>query len=127
MSRTAARRFHISLLLVVSLLFSQLALAGYLCPSASESQTVMEMVPGEPCEGMATADEPTVLCFQHCTDAPQSFEGVKLFSLALPAVVQVLLVPLSIDAAAQQAALSVNGEPQPPPEPVFLSTLRLRV
>jgi hypothetical protein len=129
MSRTAARRFHISLLLVVSLLFSQLALAGYLCPSAGEAaQAVMEMAPGEPCEGMATADDQSVLCFQHCTDAPQSFEGVKLFSLPLPAVVQVVLVPLTIDTAAQQAAIAADaGQAHPPPEPVFLSTLRLRV
>ena len=129
MSRPFARRFHISFLLVLSLLFSQLALAGYLCPGAAEpAQAVMEMAPGEPCEGMAAAEDLTVLCHQHCTDAPQSFEGVKLFSLPLPAVVQVLLVPLTIDAAAQEAAVFAHArQDQPPSEPLFLSTLRLRV
>jgi hypothetical protein len=129
MSRSVARRFRISFLLVLSLLFSQLALAGYICSAAAEpEQAVMEMAPGEPCEGMDAAQDLTVLCHQHCTDAPQSFEGVKLFSLPLPAVVQELLVPLTLDAAAQEAAVFAHaGQAQPPPEPVFLSTLRLRV
>jgi hypothetical protein len=129
MSRTAARRFHISLLLVVSLLFSQLALASYVCPAGGEAeQSVMEMAPGEPCEGMAAEQDRTVLCYQHCTDAPQSSDAVKLPSLSMPAVVQVLLVPLALDRATQDAALFADArQGQPPPEPVFLSTLRLRV
>ena len=129
MSRTKARRFPTIFLLVVSLLFSQLALANYVCPGATEpGPGVMEMAPGEPCEGMAAEQEQTVLCYQHCTDAPQSFDGMKLPSLSVPVVVQVLLVPLTVDAAAQEASLFADaGQGQPPPEPVFLSTLRLRV
>lgn len=129
MSRTTARRFHTIFLLVVSLLFSQLALANYICPSGpGPGPGVMEMAPGEPCEGMAAGQDQTVLCHQHCTDAPQSFDGVKLPSLSIPVVVQVLLVPLTVDAATQEAALFADaGQGQPPPEPVFLSTLRLRV
>ena len=129
MLRTKARRFHTIFLLVVSLLFSQLALANYVCPGAVEPvQGVMEMAPGEPCEGMAAAQDQTVLCYQHCTDAPQSFDGMKLPSLSVPVVMQVLLVPLTVDVATQEAAVFADaGEGQPPPEPVFLSTLRLRV
>jgi hypothetical protein len=125
MRRTAAR-IATTLVAVVSLLFMQLALASYVCP-ASQTEPVMDM----PCEDMAApqpADAP-VLCHQHCTDAAQSFEPLRLPTLALPAVVQVLVVPLRIDVAAneQAVAFASKGEAQPPPSPVFLSTLRLRV
>ena len=127
-SRTA-RRFSTAVLVVLSLLFSQLALANYVCPtSAAGEPVVMEMAPGEPCEGMASDQDQPVLCLQHCTNAPQSFDAVKLPTVSLPAVVHVLLVPVVIDTAAQEAhAYATAGEAQPPPEPVFLSTLRLRV
>jgi hypothetical protein len=129
MFRSPIRRFHIAILVVLSLLFSQLALASYICPGSAEGEeAVMEMAPGEPCEGMAPDQERTVLCYQHCTDAPQSFDAVKLPTLSLPAIVQVLLVPLSLEAASEATARPPGlGEPQPPPEPVFLATLRLRV
>jgi hypothetical protein len=129
MLRTTARRFHSIVLVVASLLFSQLALANYVCPSAVEpGQGMMEMASGEPCEGMSSAQDQTVICYQHCTDAPQSFDGMKLPSLSVPVVVQVLLVPLTVDMATQEAAVFADaGQGQPPPEPVFLSTLRLRV
>jgi hypothetical protein len=96
----------------------------------------MDMVPGMPCAGMdAGSDQPAnppadqpVLCHQHCTNAAQSFEPLKLPTVSLPAVVQVLLVPLHVEPANRQAiALAASQEPQPPPSPVFLSTLRLRV
>lgn len=129
MLRTASRRFGTTLLVVLSLLFSQLALANYVCPGAAEAeQAVMDMAPGEPCEGMAAQKDRTVICYQHCTDAPQSSDGLKLPSLSLPAVVQVLLVPLTVDSATREAAAFADAGPaHPPPGPVFLSTLRLRV
>lgn len=129
MFRRLAHRFSTTVLVVLSLLFTQLALANYICQTGSGAeQSVMEMAPGEPCEGMAATAEKTVLCHQHCTDAPQSFDGVKLPSVSVPAVVQVLTVPLALDIADQEAhAFASAGEGQPPPEPVFLSTLRLRV
>lgn len=129
MFRIAARRFRTSLVAVLSLLFAQLALANYLCPIAGATeQGIMEMAPGEPCQGMAVAQDRTVLCHQHCTDAPQSFEGVKLPALSVPVVLQVLLVPMTLDTATQQAAAFAGAGPeQPPPEPLFLSTLRLLV
>jgi hypothetical protein len=125
----SARRFSTAILVVLSLLFAQLALANYVCPTgAAGEQAVMEMAPGEPCEGMTSDQDQPVLCLQHCTNAPQSFDAFKLPTISLPAVLQVLLVPLAIDAAAQEAqAHAGQGEAQPPPEPVFLSTLRLRV
>jgi hypothetical protein len=110
----------------MSLLFMQLALASYVCP-ATQPEPVMAM----PCEDMAPAQpaDTPALCHQHCTNAAQSFEPVKLPTLTLPAVVQVLVVPLRIDVAASEQAVvfASKGEAQPPPSPVFLSTLRLRV
>jgi hypothetical protein len=127
MLRTAARRLGTTVLVVVSLLFAQLALANSVCEAAAE-QDVMEMAPGEPCEGMAAQKDRTVLCYQHCTDAPQSPDGVKLPSLSIPAVIQVLLVPLTLDVATREADVFADAGPgHPPPEPLFLSTLRLRV
>lgn len=131
MVRRSARRLATSFLVVLSLLFSQLALANYVCPtgdSAKSASAMMEMAPGQPCEGMASDQDQQALCHQHCTNAPQSFDAVKLPSVSLPTVVQVLLVPLVTDAADQEAQAYANeGEAQPPPEPIFLSTLRLRV
>ena len=116
MLRTTARRFHTILLLVCSLLFSQLALANYVCPGGAEAgQGAMEMASGEPCEGMATEQDQTAICHQHCTDAPQSFDGMKLPSLSIPAVLQVLLVPLTLDAATQEAAVFADAGPGPSP------------
>jgi len=128
MFRSAARRTGTALLVVLAMLFSQLALASYLCPADSgEEPAIMQMAPGEPCQGMGADPDQPVLCHQHCTDAPHSADGLKLPTVSLPAVVQVLVVPLAIDPAAQAGAFAVALEAQPPPDPLFLSTLRLRV
>lgn len=96
----------------------------------------MEMAPGEPCETMAKAmdagkamdQEQPVLCHQHCVNAPQSFDPVQVPAVSLPAVVLVLVVPALLDAAAAAAAMTFDGGmARPPPDPLFLSTLRLRV
>jgi hypothetical protein len=122
---------------VVSLLFSQLALANYVCPPVAPAQIApmaMEMASGEPCESMgmvagkAMDEEQPVLCHQHCVNAPQSFEPVQVPVLSLPAVVQVLVVPLLLDAGATESVVFAHaGRERPPPDPLFLSTLRLRV
>lgn len=127
-SRTA-RRLSTTILVVLSLLFSQLALANYICPTGSgERQVVMEMAPGEPCEGMASDQNQPALCYQHCANVPQSFDPVQVPSVSLPAVVQVLVVPLLLDAdASESVAFAEVGRERPPPDPLFLSTLRLRV
>ena len=114
-------------LVVLSLLFSQLALASYACPGeAAPASAAMTMAAGESCEGMDTAQP--VLCHQHAADMSLSFEPAKLATPSLPAIVQVLLVPLVL--AAQDQALPQQARPErqhPPPDPVFLATLRLRV
>ena len=124
------RRLHhlaTTFLVVVSVLFAQLALAQYICPagSAGEVAVAMEMADGQPCAGMAGDGEQPVLCHQHCADAAQSFEPLKLPSVSLPAVVQVLVVARWPGDTPQRPGAA--PEAQPPPAPVFLSTLRLRV
>lgn len=125
----ATRRLTTTALVVLSLLFSQLALAAYTCPMGmTQPQAAMEMEPGQPCEGMGTDSSQPVLCHQHCVNAPQSPDTIKVPTVGLPAVVQILVVPLATDAAALDARVhAVRVEGQPPPEPIFLSTLRLRV
>jgi hypothetical protein len=121
------QRCTTSLFVVVSLLFSQLALANYVCPGKADMEQMSQMMAsGTPCEGM-DASAP-VLCHQHATDASQSFEMAKVATPTLPIVVQMLLVPLLLDSPAA-ASLPYSGRPeaQPPPDPVFLQTLRLRV
>ena len=130
MARRSARRFTTSVLVVLSLLFSQLALANYICPTAvgEMAQVVMEMAPGEPCEGMTSDQEQPALCYQHCANVPQSFDSVQAPTVSLPAVVLVLIVPALLDAGTSSAALAADaGQARPPPDPLFLSTLRLRV
>jgi len=120
-------RCRIAFVVMASLLFSQLALASYVCPGVADAVAMAEMMAaGEPCEGMDSAQP--VLCHQHAADMTLSHEQVKVATPSLPAVIQVLLVPLVLEA--QLAAASpVPAAPQlrPPPDPLFLSTLRLRV
>ena len=117
----------IGLFMVISLLFSQLALAAYVCPGVPDTAAMAErMAAGEPCDGMDTAQP--VLCHQYSANAPQSAELSKVPAPSLPAIIQVLVVPAVADAIAT-LALPVASAPEarPPPDPVFLSTLRLRV
>ncbi|MGJ7582801.1 PAS domain S-box protein [Variovorax sp. RHLX14] len=112
---------------VLALLFSQLALAGYVCPGTSDAESMTEMVAiGMPCEGMDTAQP--VLCFQHAADLSLSYEPVKLATPSLPAIVQVVVMPLVLVSDGHAFPPQAVPERQhPPPDPVFLATHRLRV
>jgi hypothetical protein len=125
-SRSAARRCLTSVVVVISVLFSQLALASYLCPGMASPAQMAPMADGVPCEGMDPATP--VLCHQHATDASQTFEMAKVAAPTLPVVIHVLVIPLLLDPGSA-ASLPFQGRPeaQPPPDPVFLQTLRLRV
>ena len=124
MTRQCLHRLTTTFVVVLSLLFSQLALASYVCPSLADA--VEMMAAGEPCEGMDEAQP--VLCHQYSFSAAQTFEAVKLAAPTLPAVVQVFVVPLVLEAEAAVAVpLAAAPQARPPPDPLFLSTLRLRV
>jgi hypothetical protein len=130
MLRRPFHRLTTTFFVVLSLLFSQLALANYVCPgqaSASATAAMAEMMAaGQPCEGMDEAQP--VLCHQHSASAAQSFEAVKLPAASLPMIVQVVVMPWVLQAF-EVEALPVASAPEarPPPDPLFLSTLRLRV
>lgn len=123
----AIHRLITVLAAVLALLFSQFVLANYICPGQGNVQSMAAMmVAGQPCEGMDPA-QPT-LCHQHSADSAQSFEVVELPSASLPARVQVLILPLVPDADdSVVAAIASAPDARPPPDPLFLSTLRLRV
>ena len=127
MFRRHSHRLTTTFFVVLSLLFSQLALANYVCPQQAEVDAMAEMMAsGTPCEGM-DQDQPA-LCAEHSKASAQSFETIKLPTVSLPVVVQVLEFPLELDAAAALAVpVAATPEAQPPPDPLFLSTLRLRV
>jgi hypothetical protein len=119
--------FLVVMTLLFSLLFSQLALAQYVCPGQANVQAMAAQVAsGQPCAGL-DQDQP-VLCHQHSADPAKTFEAVKLPVLAQPAVVQVLVLPLLLQAREARAVPpAATPAAQPPPDPLFLSTLRLRV
>ena len=126
-SRRLLHRFVTPMFVVVSLLFSQLALANYVCPAASAVDTMAEMMAaGVPCEGMDPAAPQ--LCHQMSADAGQSVEMAKLVTPSLPAIVHVVVLPIQHDSAwALLTPFSDRPEARPAPAPIFLQTLRLRV
>jgi hypothetical protein len=127
MARRCTHRLATALLVVLSLLFSQLALAHYVCPGQGTMKSMAAMAAsGHSCDGM-DRQQPT-LCHQHAADPGKTFEVVKLPAVSLPAVVQVLELPLVLEAtiAASRPGVAAS-QAQAPPGPLYLSTLRLRV
>ncbi|MEO6277615.1 hypothetical protein [Roseateles sp.] len=127
MSRRAARKLTTVFFTVLSLLFSQLALARYVCPQQAHMAAMASMLQaGTPCVGMDS--QLPGLCHQHSADAGQSFEAVKLPTASQPLLIQVLALPLLAEADEVSAMPpGAVGEAHPPPDPLFLATLRLRV
>ncbi len=141
-------RFHRSLtalLAVLALLWSQLALAVYVCPGVgvrTGAPTMVErMAAGEPCDGIADSvvtgqtaqTAQTALCHQHCTNAPQSAGTPQPPLPTLPVLVQAWPVPQSLAPvvsapdALPAAHKAGTVAPRPPPNPLFLASLRVRV
>jgi len=113
-------------MVVLSLLFSQMALANYLCPAQVPAPAMMEMTPGTPCDGMDP--EQPALCHQHVADPGQVAQPAQVAVLSLPAIVEVRFAPIGLRALdAVAVPRTSSAEAQPPPDPVFLATLRLRV
>jgi hypothetical protein len=125
--RRRLHRLTTTFFVVLSLLFSQLALASYVCPGQQDAEAMAAMAEaGQPCDGMDNAQP--VLCHQHSADPAKTVEAVKLPVVGLPAIVQVIELPPALGAEAAHALPpTATSEAQPPPDPVFLSTRRLRV
>lgn len=127
MGRLRTHRLTTALVVVLSLLFSQLALAQYACPRQATLEAMAAMArSGHSCAGMDPRQP--ALCHQHAADPGQAFEAVKLPTASLPAIVQMLEWPL-VRPGVVAAVLprSASAEAQAPPGPLYLSTLRLRV
>jgi hypothetical protein len=132
-------------LAVLVLMWSQWALAAFVCPGlghaagtaagASPSSLAMaeRMAAGEPCDGMAAGGDnvPSALCQPHCADAPQSADTPPTPGPTLPALVQAWPAPLQPAQEAlgtgMPAQCADEATPRGPPKPLFLATLRLRV
>jgi hypothetical protein len=125
--RRFTSRIVTAIMVTIALLFSQFALAQYVCPGTVDMGAMAEMAArGEPCEGMDAAQP--VLCHQHIAAPLQSVDPIKPGTPSSPAVIQILTLP-QVDVAMTSTTMPVFVEPEihPPPDPLFLSTLRLRV
>lgn len=122
-----AHRLTTASIVTLALLFSQWALASYACPGASDPAVMAEMTAaGQPCDGMDAAQP--VLCHEQAAAAAQSFEAVELPAPSMPLIVQLVVLPVVLDAASAIGLPTVDAaEARPPPGPLFLSTLRFRV
>jgi len=119
-------RYLTAFAVIASLLFSQLALANYVCPGQANMTPMPDMsAAGMPCEGMD--DVRPALCHEHAS-APQSIDVLKILAPTLPIIVHVLVVPRVVDPATADIAMSrAIAAARSPPNPLFLSTLRLRI
>lgn len=127
MPKLRLHRLATTFIMVLSLLFSQLALASYVCPLDADADAMAAMVQaGQPCEGIDT--QQPALCHEHSANPAKTFEAVKLPAVALVAVIQVLELPFVLDALEAHAVpATASSEGHPPPDPLFLTTLRFRV
>jgi len=124
------RRLHrclTAIVVAVAMLASPLALARYLCPGQSDTATMAAMMKaGMPCAGMDRA-EPS-LCQPYPAEAMADFQELRLPVAFRPVLVHILERPRVTESdLAQAMPVAATPEAQPPPDPLFLSTLRLRV
>ncbi|MBV8468429.1 MAG: hypothetical protein JOY60_01015 [Burkholderiaceae bacterium] len=127
MSRRSTHRLITVLLVALSLLFGQLAMASYVCPAEADPSAMAEaMASGQSCDQM-DAQQPA-LCHQHAVDPGKTFEVAKVPVPSLPALILVLELAPAGESVAVQSVLDARPlDERPPPAPPFLSTLRLRV
>lgn len=123
-------RFATVLIALASLVFMQLALAGYSCPGAqSKVQQAAAMAEaGMPCAGsmsMSMDDEQPGLCHAHCVAGQQASDNhpLQVLAVALPAglaLERVALEPV-IRSAPQDSLLARTTAP-----PLSIRNCRLR-
>jgi len=113
--------------MVLSLLYAQWALASYACPGQAHAEAMAAMMAaGQPCDAMDPAQP--ALCHQHATGTTPSVEASQMPVTPLPALVQVLALPLVVEAGTVLAQpIPARSDARPPPDPLFQSTLRIRV
>jgi hypothetical protein len=127
------RRTWTACLAVLVLLWSQLALAAYACPGTGAAAMAERMAAGQPCDGMADAGDTAqpALCHQHCADASQSADTAQPPVPTLPMMLLAWPAPVRLLPGVPGAVPPVQGVAgtalRPPPNPLFLSTMRLRV
>jgi hypothetical protein len=124
------RRSFTAFATIAALLFAQLALAGYACPAAADAQARTAMAAmaaaGLPCAAMD--DALPALCHEHGVAAAQSSEHAKQPVPTPPRVVTVVVLPAAPEGSLHEPpAWQADQTPRPPPDPIFLATLRLRV
>jgi hypothetical protein len=127
MLRRPLHRLITTLLVVLSLLWAQLALASYACPGASDVASMAAMVgSGAPCHGMD--EQQPALCHGHAAPDAASAETPKWPVLQQPVLMHLPALRV-VREADQPRPLPRFSSPdtRPPPGRVFLSTLRLRV
>ena len=122
-----SQRRTVTFFVLAAMLCAQAALASYVCGGSVAAGTMAaKMSAGEPCDGMDSAAP--ALCHQRAADTSQSFEAAKVATASLPAIVHELVLPSLREVDLPQGVpASTAPELHPPPDPVFLSTLRLRV
>lgn len=124
-----SRPFRLATTFVVgmALLFSQLALAWYVCPREADVEAMAAIMDaGQPCEGMDETQP--LLCHEYMASPAKTFEAAKLPGVGPFVIVQVVELPFVLVALEKHAIPPLaSTEAQPPPDPLFLSTLRLRI
>ena len=125
MLRRARHRIRIAVLVILSLLFQQAALAAYLCPM--EQMPAEMSVMAEHCAemGMAQQQDNPVLCQKHCNpDHSFAPDTVKLSvpPLALPPLALAPVYVQPISHVAIQADVPISRS-DPPPRLRFCSLL----
>ena len=125
MPRRTRHRLQIAVLVILSLLFQQAALAAYLCPIEQMPVEATEMVADCAEMGMQPAQDSPVLCEKHCNpDHVLSADSGKLSvpPLALPAIILTPVFVQPVSHVAIQADVSIIRS-DPPPRLRFCSLL----
>ena len=129
MPRRRLHRCLTALVVVLAVLASPLALARYLCQGQPDAVMMAAMAKaGVPCAGMDQAEP--ALCQPQPDDSMAAFQALGLPAVPVPvlALLHVLQLPSVIEPdGAEAIPVAATAEAQPPPDPLFLSTLRLRV
>jgi len=126
MTRFARRRFCLSLALIASLLFQQVAVAAFACAKQAAPPPVVEAMAH--CTEMAMAPAPAqaqspALCEKHCTPdqlVPADTANASVPALGLPPVSFALVLDTSLSQPIAATEVSI-ARSDPPPRLRFCS------